>query len=123
MREEPPNYVVWFVVIVLGVGVGQLLANFVSYLMVVKGIELTLKGVSQDMQRRTKASAVAARQRQFQRQAQGRAERVKSDRGRELLRVCNQWRANLARLDTDTVRRQTQQHCGAYQRYIEYGRY
>jgi hypothetical protein len=122
------NYAALLATVIIGVAAGNLISNWVTARVVAYQAEVALSELnkanaaravraqeSAAAQARENEAAVAAQQEQVR-------ERRRNDReGVRLRQTCEEWRRADAQLNTYTTKSEMAKHCGAHERYVEFG--
>lgn len=120
--HKPAHYILLFLIIVLGVALGNLLSNIATAKYVAhqteKALHLSNQAAKEEMQRLRNERA--EQQRQVQRQV--REQRIQSTQGRQLHRACLDWEQAYQQFKSEVSLSKMQAACRKYERYIDTGR-
>ena len=126
---KPAHYLALFIVISLGVAVGNLSSNYIS----AKYVAYQANQAAKELQKERVKQQEYFRQQSIEanewRQAANRAQfemdkkqRIASVKGIKLRRSCLDWEKAYKQLNTETTKKKMDQSCMEYDRYIHSGR-
>jgi len=126
------DYLVLFIVIALGVTVGNLFSNWVTAKITLYQIEQATVAFNEELTVYNKAQEsrlvenqrtnIAKQQQNIQRQKDKiQTERANSRTGQFLAKSCEEWKATHQRYNNYTAQQEMQKACKQYQQYIDTG--
>lgn len=125
---EPLSYVALFLVIVIGVAIGNLLSNWITARIAAYQMEKAAAAATQFMSNELKRSneAMQALTRKVQAEAEikrsmDQRNRAASPLGQVLSRQCDDWRGAYQQFKSESAQIEMNRHCGRYATYVETG--
>lgn len=126
---KPAHYLALFIVISLGVAVGNLSSNYMSAQYLAYQANQAAKQLQRERVQQQEYSRQQSIEANERRMAANRAQseldkeqRIRSAKGIRLRRSCLDWDKAYQQLNTETTKKKMDQSCMAYERYIHSGR-